>query len=71
MQDSTGTTKHEVTRKRNTKRLKHKGHLFRKNLQLIGVFQRKAFYRQNIQESSCARKETLDIDIFVTFRNGD
>ena len=37
MQGWTGTTKHEVTRKRNTKRLKHKGHLFRKNLQLIGV----------------------------------
>ena len=33
--------------------------------------QRKAFYRQRIPEPSCARKETVDIDILVTFRNGD
>ena len=33
--------------------------------------QRKAFYRQRILESSCARKETVDMDIFVTSRNGD
>ena len=33
--------------------------------------QRKAFYRQRIPEFSCARKETVDIDILVTFRNGD
>ena len=33
--------------------------------------QRKAFYRQRIPESSCMRNETVDIDIFVTFRNGD
>ena len=32
--------------------------------------QRKAFYRQRIPESSCARKETVDIDILVTYRNG-
>ena len=32
--------------------------------------QRKAFYRQRISEASCARKETIDIDIFVTSRNG-
>ena len=30
-----------------------------------------AFYRQRIPESSCARKETVDIDILVTSRNGD
>ena len=30
---------------------------------------RKAFYRQRIPESSCARKETADIDILVTSRN--
>ena len=35
------------------------------------IDQRKAFYRQRILESSCARKETVDIDILVTFRNGD
>ena len=35
------------------------------------VGQRKAFYRQRIPESSCARKETVDIDILVTSRNGD
>ena len=33
--------------------------------------QRKAFYRQRIPGSSCARKETLDIDILVISRNGD
>ena len=37
MQDSTATTRHGVTRKRNTKRLKHTGNLVRKNLQLIGL----------------------------------
>ena len=35
------------------------------------MVQRKAFYRQNIPESSCARKETVDIDTLVTSRNGD
>ena len=35
------------------------------------IAQRKAFYRKRIPESSCARKETADIDIFVTYRNGD
>ena len=35
------------------------------------IGQRKAFYRQRIPESSCARKETADIDILVTSRNGD
>ena len=32
---------------------------------------RKAFYRQRIPEFSYARKETVDIDILVTSRNGD
>ena len=40
-----------------------------KATKIIG--QRKAFYRQRIPESSCARKETADIDILVTYRNGD
>ena len=40
-----------------------------KATKIIG--QRKAFYRQRIPESSCARKETVDIDIVVTSRNGD
>ena len=35
------------------------------------IRQRKAFYRQRIPEFSCARKETVDIDILVTSRNGD
>ena len=34
------------------------------------IGQRKAFYRQRISEPSCARKETVDIDILVTSRNG-
>ena len=39
-----------------------------KATQTIG--QRKAFYRLRIPEFSCARKETVDIDIIVTSRNG-
>ena len=35
------------------------------------IGQRKAFYRQRIPEFSHARKETVDIDILVTTRNGD
>ena len=35
------------------------------------IGQRKAFYRQRIPESSFVRKETVDIDILVTSRNGD
>ena len=31
----------------------------------------KAFYRHRIPESSCARKEIVDIGIFATSRNGD
>ena len=40
-----------------------------KATKIIG--QRKVFYRQRIPEFSCARKETVDIDILVTSRNGD
>ena len=40
-----------------------------KATKIIG--QRKAFHRQRTPESSCARKETVDTDIFVTSRNGD
>ena len=40
-----------------------------KTTNIIG--QRKAFFRQRIPEPSCARKETVDIDILVTSRNGD
>ena len=44
-----------------------------KATKIIG--QRKAFYRQRIPESRCARKslkkETVDTDILVTSRNGD
>ena len=39
-----------------------------KATKIIG--QRKAFYKQKIPEFSCARKETVDIDILVTSRNG-
>ena len=35
------------------------------------IAQRKAFYRQRIPEFSRARKETVDIDIFGTSRNGN
>ena len=40
-----------------------------KATKIIG--QREAFYRQRIPEPSCVRKETVDIDILVTSRNGD
>ena len=40
-----------------------------KSTKMIG--QRKAFYRHRIPEPSRARKETVDIDILVTSRNGD
>ena len=40
-----------------------------KTTKIIG--QRKAFYRQRIPEFNHARKETVDIDILVTSRNGD
>ena len=40
-----------------------------KATKIIG--QRKAFYKQRIPGSSCARKETVDIDVLVTSRNGD
>ena len=33
--------------------------------------QRKAFRMQRIPESTCARKETVDIDILATSRDGD
>ena len=35
------------------------------------IAQRNTFSRQRIAESSCARKETVDMDIFATSRNGD
>ena len=35
------------------------------------VGQRKTFYRQRIPEFCRERKETVDIDILLTFRNGD
>ena len=35
------------------------------------IGQKKELYRQRIPESTCVRKETDDIDILVTFRNGD
>ena len=33
--------------------------------------QRDAFYKKGIPESSCVRKETVDIDILAKFKNGD
>ena len=38
---------------------------------IYNIGQRKAFYKQRIPESSCARKETVDIGILITSRNGD
>ena len=70
MQGWTATTRHGVTRKRGTKRLKHKGNLFTKNLQLIGVCLL-ILDLQSFPPTICGRKETVDIDILVTSRYGD
>ena len=35
------------------------------------IVQRKAFCRQGIPGPSCAMKETVDINILTTSRNGD
>ena len=35
------------------------------------IGQRKAFYRHRIPGSSCAKKETIDIDVLVTSGIGD
>ena len=40
-----------------------------KAIYIIG--QRKSFYRQRIPESSCSRKETVNINFLVTSRSGD
>ena len=40
-----------------------------KATKIIG--ERKSFNRKRILESSCARKETVDVDILVLSRNGD
>ena len=42
-----------------------------KAISFRSLSRRKAFYRQRILESSCASKETVDIDILTTSRNGD
>ena len=41
------------------------------NSRIKVIGQQKAFHRQRIPESCCARKETVDIDILVTSRKGD
>ena len=35
------------------------------------ISQKREFYRQRIPESSCARKETVDVDILITSSNCD
>ena len=80
--DSLHARLNSLQEKEAKKRLHHTGNLFRKNLQLKMsvnsrlkatkiIAQRRVFYRQRIPESSCARKETIDIDILVTSKNGD
>ena len=80
MQGWAATRRHRVTRKRCKKILKHtrKKEPTVKTCLLIldlkpfrSCIKRKEFYRQRIPEFSCVRKETVDIDIFVTSRNGD
>ena len=77
MKGWTATTRHEVITKEAQKTLQDTENLFRKISVNSGlkatkiIRQRKAFYRQRIPESSHARKETVDIDILVTSRNGE
>ena len=76
MQGWTATTRHGVTRKRSTERLKHTGSLSRKILQLKGVCWFYTYYhldhgaKENIlwEENS---RVYLYIDMLVTSRNGD
>ena len=67
MRGWTATEGRKLKEKRSTQRLKHTGNLFKKYLQLKR--QKKAFYWQIISESSCVRKETVDITILATYRN--
>ena len=61
--------------KKQKKTIEYSGNLFRKNLQLLKatkiIGQRKAFYKQRIPESSCPRKEPVDMGIIITSKNGD
>ena len=54
--------------------------LFRKNLKIkdccsrlkaTKTIKRKAFCRQRIPESTCAKEESVDMDILITSKNGD
>ena len=71
MQGWTATTRHGITRNRNTKRSKHTGNLLRERCLLsLDIGQRKVFYMQKIPEPSFAVKETFDTDNLVTSSNG-
>ena len=79
MPGGTATTRYRVTRKRNTKRLKHTGNLLERS------YRQKASVKSRLKshldlsqkesilyaESSCARKGTVGIDFLVTSTNGD
>ena len=75
MQDLTATTRHGVTRKKCTKRLKHKAKLFRKSVQVKSVLclDLKPFRSWlNGKHSTCrefqslaARRKKLDRDIGI------
>ena len=73
-----------INQMKHTKRLNHKRKSVQKeptvkscllNLDWLkatnAIGQRKAFYRQRIPHSSCARKDTIEFDIHVTSKNGD
>ena len=72
MQGWTATTRHGITRDRNTKRSKHTGNLLRERCLLsLDIGQRKVFYMQKIPDPSFAAKETVDTDNLVTSSNGN
>ena len=75
MQGSTATTRHGVTRKRSTKRLKYTGNLFRKNLILYlrplrSYVKEKNSIGRKFQSLAVRGKKTIDIETLVTSRNG-
>ena len=71
MQGWTAPTRNGVKTKRSTKKLKRTENLFKEPtvnrclliLDLKAYKSKETFYMQRIPESSCAEKETVDIDI--------
>ena len=61
----------KVYRKAVQKESKDKRSLLSLELRPFNIGQRKVFFRHRILECSCVRKETVDMNIFITSRNSD